>query len=143
MGQIMWLAVQTAQDYIILLILTYPQIYVKLLEKIFYDLTHATCRHTHLYSFRSDAEGTIMEEIPAGGCTYVYSVGDFSFERLPEDEQLLVVPFVMRTLRMAGLGECPFGPLHLENEEAAGIRLRYSGYREGAASNSCLSYTPV
>ena len=33
-----------------------------------------------------------MEEIPAGGCTYVYLVGDFSFERLPEDEQLLVVP---------------------------------------------------
>ena len=40
---------------------------------------------------------------------------------------------------MAGLGECPFGPLHPEDEEAAGIRLRYS--REGAASDSCLTYT--
>ena len=45
-----------------------------------------------------------MEEIPAGGCFYVYMVGDFNFGRLPEDEQLLVVPFVMRTLRKAGLG---------------------------------------
>ena len=39
-----------------------------------------------------DAEGTIMEEIPAGGCFYVYLAGDFSVKRLPEDEQLLVVP---------------------------------------------------
>ena len=58
-----------------------------------------------------DAEGVIIEEIPAGGCSYIYLVGDFSFGRLPEDEQLLVVPFVMRTLRMAGLEECPIGPL--------------------------------
>ena len=46
-----------------------------------------------------------MEEIPAGSCSYIYLVGDFSFGRLPEDEQLLVVPFVMRTLRIAGLGD--------------------------------------
>ena len=29
-----------------------------------------------------------MEEIPAGGYSYVYLVGDFSFERLPEDKIL-------------------------------------------------------
>ena len=61
------------------------------------------CQHNtrlvYLDDHGYDAEGTIMEEIPAGGCTYVYLVGDFSFERLREDEQLLVVPFVMRTLR--------------------------------------------
>ena len=85
-----------------------------------------------------DAEGTIMEEIPARGCSYIYLVGDFSFGRLPEDEQLLVVPFVMHTLRVAGLGKCHFGPLH---PEATEIRLRYSGYREGAGSDSCLTYT--
>ena len=88
-----------------------------------------------------DAEGTIMEEIPVGGCSYIYLVGDFSFTRLPEDEQLLVVPFVMRTLRMAGLGECPSGPLHPEDEEVTEIRLRYSGYREGAGSDTCLTCT--
>ena len=103
------------------------------------------CQHNtrlvYLDDHGYDAEGSIMEEIPAGGCTYVYLVGDFTFERLPEDEQLLVVPFVMRTLRMAGLGECPFGPLHPEDEEATEIRLRYSGYREGAGSDSCLTYT--
>ena len=42
-----------------------------------------------------DAESKIMEEIPAGG--------DFSFELLSKDEQLLVIPSVRRTLRMAGL----------------------------------------
>ena len=74
-----------------------------------------------------------MEEIPAGGCSYIYLVGDFSFGRLPEDEQLLVVPFVMRTLRVAGR---PISPLHPEDEEVAGIRLRYSGYREEGGSDS-------
>ena len=43
----------------------------------------------------------VQSEIPAGGCSYIYLVGDFSFSRLPEDEQLLVAPFVMRTLCMA------------------------------------------
>ena len=47
----------------------------------------------------------------------------------------------MRTLRMAGLGDCHIGPLHPEDEEAAEIRLRYSGYREGPGSESCLTYT--
>ena len=42
---------------------------------------------------------------------------------------------------MAGLGECPFGPLHPEDEEATEIRLRHSKYREGAGSDSCLTYT--
>ena len=83
------------------------------------------CQHNtrlvYLDDHGYDAEGTIMEEIPAGGCSYIYLVGDFSFGRLPENEQLLVVPFVMRTLRMAGLGECPFGPLHPEDAESTEI----------------------
>ena len=82
-----------------------------------------------------------MKEIPAGGCSYIYLVGDFSFGCLPEDKQLLVVPFVMRTLRMAGLGECSFDPLHPEDEEVTGIRLCYAGYREGDGCDSCLTYT--
>ena len=103
------------------------------------------CQHNtrlvYLDDHGYDAEGTIIEEIPAGGCYYIYLVGDFSFSRLSEDEQLLVVPLVMRTLRMAGLGECPFGPLRPEDEEAAEIRLRYSGYCERPGSDSCLTYT--
>ena len=71
-----------------------------------------------------------MEEIPAGGCSYIYHKGDFSFISLPEEEQLVVIPFVMRTLRMAGLGECAFGPLHPEDEEVTEIRLRYMEFRE-------------
>ena len=69
------------------------------------------CQHNTRIVYLDDhdygAEGVIMEENPAGGCSYVYLVGDFSFGRLPEDEDLLVVPFVMRTLRMAGLEKCP------------------------------------
>ena len=71
-----------------------------------------------------DAEGEIMEEIPAGGCSYVYLVGDFSFDRLHDNEQLLAIPFVRRTLRVAGLGECDVGPLHPEDEEVTEVRLR-------------------
>ena len=76
-------------------------------------------RMVYLNDHSCDAEGEIMEEIPAGGCAHIYLVGDFSFGRLPEEEQLVVVPFVMRTLHMAGLGECSFAPLH--PEEVRGI----------------------
>ena len=37
---------------------------------------------------------------------------DFSFGRLPEDELLLMIPFVM-----AGMGECDVSSLHPEDEE--------------------------
>ena len=33
-----------------------------------------------------------MEEIPARGCSFIYHVGDFSFGRLLEEAQLVVVP---------------------------------------------------
>ena len=76
-------------------------------------LPHSVCRHNtqmiYLDDHGYDAEGKDMEEIPTGGCSYVYIVGDFSFGLLPEDEQLLVI-FVMKTLPMAGLGECDVGP---------------------------------
>ena len=54
-----------------------------------------------------NAEGGIREDIPARGCSYVYLVNDS-----PEEEQLVVIPFVMRTLLMAGMQGCAFGPLH-------------------------------
>ena len=53
----------------------------------------------------------------------MYTVGDFSFGCLPEDEQLLVIPFVMRTLRKTGLGECDVGSLHTEDEDVTEVRL--------------------
>ena len=48
----------------------------------------------------------------------------YTFGRLPEEEQLVVIPFLMRTLRMAGLGESSYGLLHPEDEEVTEIRLR-------------------
>ena len=57
-----------------------------------------------------------MEESPAGECSYIYHKGNFSFVCLSEEEQLVVIPFLMWTLRIAGLGERSFGPLHPEDE---------------------------
>ena len=70
-------------------------------------LPDSACQHYTWMVYLDDAE-----EIPAGGCSYVYLVRDFSFGRLPEDKQLLVIPFVTRSLHMAGLGEYEVGPLH-------------------------------
>ena len=98
-------------------------------------------RLVYLDDHGHNAEGAIMEKIPAGGCSSMYLVGDFSFGRLSEDEQLLAVPCVICTRRMAGLGECPFGPLHPEDEETTEIRLRYSRYCKEGGSESCLTYT--
>ena len=82
---------------------------------------HRVCRHiiekVYLSDHGYDSEGRIIEEIPTGGCFCKYLAGDFSFGRLPEEEQLVVIPLLMRTLRMAGLGERSFGPLHPEDEE--------------------------
>ena len=106
-------------------------------HRVFQHNVRMVCLNDH----GCDAEGGIMEEIPAGGCTYMNLVGDFSFGRLPEEEQLVVVPFVMRTLRMAGLGECSLDPLHPEDEEVTEVRLRYAEFREGDLVGSNLSYT--
>ena len=60
---------------------------------------------------------------------------------LPEDEQLLLIQFVMRNLRMAGLGGCDVGSLHPEDEEVTEERLWYTGFREGDQDESCWTYT--
>ena len=70
------------------------------------------------FSPDSGAEGRIMEEIPAGGCKCIWWVISASG-----------IPFFMRTLHMAGLGECNVGPLHSEEEELSEVRLRYAGFR--------------
>ena len=71
----------------------------------------------------------------------MYLVSDFSFRRLSEDEQLLVISFVMRTLRMAGLGECNVGTLYPKDEEVTEVRRRCAGFREGGRVDSCLICT--
>ena len=58
-------------------------------------LPDSVCQHNTrvvLLNYRGyDTEGEIMEEIPAGRCSYVHMVDDFSFGRSPEGEQLLVI----------------------------------------------------
>ena len=53
----------------------------------------------------------------------------------------MVIPFLIRTLRMAGLGERSFGPLRPEDEEVTEIRLRYVRFRKGDLVEFSLSYT--
>ena len=52
---------------------------------------HRVCRHSiemvYLSDHGFDSEGKIMEEIPAGGCFYIYLIRDFSLVRLLEEEQ--------------------------------------------------------
>ena len=40
---------------------------------------------------------------------FLFFSDDFSFARLPEDEQLVVLPVMLKSLRMSGVGECHFG----------------------------------
>ena len=50
------------------------------------------------------------------------SVGDLHFPRVPEAEQLLVVPFIMKSLRMYGWKwSCTVEELHTEDEVVAEI----------------------
>ena len=67
----------------------------------------------------------------------MYFVDDLSFWRLPEDEQHLIIPFVMRTTRMAVLVEFNDGPSHPE-EDVTGASAEF---REGDRVDSCLTYT--
>ena len=85
--------------------------------------------------------GRSWRRYPQEGVPIIYLTGDFSFNRLPEEEQLVAIPFLMQTLRMVGLGERSFGPLHPEDEEVTEIRLQYAGFREGHLVESSLSYT--
>ena len=76
-----------------------------------------------------------MKEMTAGGCVYI--VGNFSFSRLPEEEQLVVVPFAwlawwMRLWMTASGGR-----------GSTEVQLQYAGFREEDLVESCLSYTSI
>ena len=64
------------------------------------------CQHNIRMVYLDD-HGEMMEWIPVGRYSYVY----FSFERLPEDEQLLGIPLIKKNLGIADwvnamLGRC-------------------------------------
>ena len=70
-------------------------------------------------------------------CFLLFS-DDFYFSRLPEDEQVLVLPVMLKTLRMCGVGECRIG---VRLPEVLQMRRRFAGFREGDSIESCLIYT--
>ena len=90
------------------------------------------CQHTtrivYLDSHGYDADGHIIEKITAVGCAYVYLVGDFNFSHVPDNDQLLVAPFIMRPLHLTEIGECTVGLQLSEDdgvEEITGVKLCY------------------
>ena len=76
-------------------------------------------RLVHLDDHGYDAEGRIMEEIPAGGCSSMCTWWMILASA--------AIPIVIKTPRKAGLGECNVGLLHPDNDEVAAVRRRYAG----------------
>ena len=88
-----------------------------------------------------DCNGQRIEEIPGESSCFLLFSDDFYFSRLPEDKQLLVLPVMLKTLRMSGVGECRIGVRLPEDSEVLQMRRRFAGFREGDSIESCLIYT--
>ena len=58
-----------------------------------------------------------IEEIRRGSSCFLFFSDDFYFPRLPEDEQLLVLPVMLKSLRMSGVGKCRIGVRLPEDSE--------------------------
>ena len=71
---------------------------------------------------------------------YLKHKQECTITRLPKEEQLVVMPFVMQTICMAGLWECAFGPWYPDDDEVTEVRLRYAGFREGSLLELCWTY---
>ena len=61
--------------------------------------------------------GRRKEDIPGGSSCFLFFSDDFYFARLPEDEQLMVFPVMLNSLRRSGVGECHFGVRLPEDSE--------------------------
>ena len=60
---------------------------------------------------------------------------------IPENEQLIVLAVMLKSLRMSGVGECHFGARLPEGSEVLQMRRRFAGFREGDSIESSLIYT--
>ena len=60
----------------------------------------------HLSPHGVDCSGVRIEEIPGGYFCFLFFSDDFYFPRLPEDEQLLALSVMLKSLRMSGVGQC-------------------------------------
>ena len=88
-----------------------------------------------------DCSGRRIEKIPGGSSCFLFFSDDFYFARLPEDEQLMVLPVMLKSLRMSGVGECHFGVRLPEDSEVLQMQRRFAGFREGDSIESSLIYT--
>ena len=94
----------------------------------------------HLSPHGIDSNGQRIQEIPGRSSSFLFFSDDSHFPRLPEDEQLLVLP-VMLSLRMAGVGGCRIGVRLPEHSEVLQMGRRFAGFRERDSIESCLIYT--
>ena len=63
----------------------------------------------HLSQHGVDCSGQRTEEIPEGSFCFQLISDDFYFPRHPDDEQLLVLPVMIKNLRMSVVEECRIG----------------------------------
>ena len=95
----------------------------------------------HLSPHGVDCSGWRIEEIPGGSSFFLFFSDDFHFARLPEDEQLMVLPVMLKSLWMSGVGECHFGVRLSEDSEVLQMQRWFAGFREGDSIESSLIYT--
>ena len=113
-------------------VLTYPCLYYRLYDSF---------QLAHLSPHSVDCSDQRIEEIPGGSSCFPFFSDDIYFARLPEDEHLMVLPVMLKSLRMSGVWECHFGARLPEDSEVLQMRRWFAGFREGDSIESSLIYT--
>ena len=96
---------------------------------------------SHLSPHGVDCSGRRIEEIPGGSSCFLFFSDDFYFAHLPEDDQLMVLPVMLKSLRMSEVGKCHFGVRLPEDSEVLQMLRRFAGFSEGDSIESSLIYT--
>ena len=107
-------------------VLTYSCLYYRLYV-VYFTWLHQL-RQLPASPHGEDCSGRRIEEIPGGSSCFLFFSDDFYFARLPEDEQLMVLPVMLKSLRMSGVGECHFGVRLPENSDVLQMRRRFAGF---------------
>ena len=63
----------------------------------------------HLSPHGVDCSGRRIEGIPGGSFCFLFFSDDFYFARLPEDEHIMALPVMLKSLRMSGVGNVTSG----------------------------------
>ena len=110
------------------IVLTYSCSYYRLYVAYSGYISSDSFQLSHLSPHGVDCSGRRIEEIPEGSSCFLFFSDDFCFACLSEDEQLMVLPVMLKSLRMSGVGECHFGVRLPENSDVLQMRRRFAGF---------------